>query len=305
MNNNLIKIEDKPEWLKARLEVVTSTEIGALFGVSPYKTEFELWYEKKDKQIIRIVENNRMTWGNRLEPVIAKGIADDNNWIIEKANYFISNKHLKIGASFDFFILDEKGIPNQILEIKNVDSLVFKNQWLKEGNDIQAPDHIEIQVQLQLLVTNFECAYIGVLAGGNDIHLIKRFPDREIQKAIVDKAKSFWTSIDNNSPPNPDFHKDAEFIKQLYFHAEPGTLLETDDLTDLVKKYKNYSKMEKESSEEKEAVKAEILTRIGTYEKVKGSNYSISAGIVGATVLNFERKAYRSFKVYTKGESND
>ena len=35
-------------WLAARTHDLTSTEIAALFGCSPYLTKFELWHRKHD-----------------------------------------------------------------------------------------------------------------------------------------------------------------------------------------------------------------------------------------------------------------
>lgn len=71
---------DKQEWLKKRLDDITSTEVSALFGLSPYSTEFELWHRKKSREVVELASNERMVWGSRLESAIAGGIASDQGW---------------------------------------------------------------------------------------------------------------------------------------------------------------------------------------------------------------------------------
>ena len=42
-----IPITNKQDWLENRLLDVTSTEVSCLFNLNPYKSEFELYNEKK------------------------------------------------------------------------------------------------------------------------------------------------------------------------------------------------------------------------------------------------------------------
>ena len=48
MTVQTITPSSKQDWLKARTEDITSTEVSALFGISPYTTAFELWHRKHD-----------------------------------------------------------------------------------------------------------------------------------------------------------------------------------------------------------------------------------------------------------------
>ena len=69
-------ITNKQDWLENRLLDVTSTEVSCLFNLNPYKSEFELYNEKKDK-LIQNIDSPRMAWGRRLEVSIARGFAED------------------------------------------------------------------------------------------------------------------------------------------------------------------------------------------------------------------------------------
>ncbi len=305
MNRETIIPKDEQEWLALRTKDITSTDVAALFGISPYLTEFELWHRKKDSTIVEFSPNTRMAWGNRLEEAIAKGIAEDNNFQVAKIPEYIRCPELRIGSSFDYRIVDgnlTNKSSDAILEVKNVDGLAYKDGWLINGDSIESPPHIELQVQHQLLVSGLSAAYIGALIGGNRVTLIKRLPDPQIQEAIKVKVAAFWASIDANEEPTPDFKEDAEFIAKLNGYAEPGKLLNAHGdakLSGLVRDYKEWGSKADNAKAEKEGIRAQILTIIGDAEKVKGDEFTITAGLIPPTRIEaYERKGWRDFKIF-------
>lgn len=298
MTTETIKTASRQEWLEARTQDITSTEIPALFGASPYMTHFELWHRKKKGEIVEIEENERMKWGTRLQDSIAYGIADDNGLVIRRMDEYIRDADLKIGASFDFAVEDDG-----LLEIKNVDSLIFNQQWEEdEAGGIEAPLHIEFQIQHQLLVSGRKYAYLGVLVGGNKVFVIKKEPHKLAHDAIRNAVEKFWISIESGQEPKPDFEKDADFIRSLYPYADPNKIMDaTEDMEELVHKYKEHGQLIKNHKAYQDACRAELITLMGDAEKVKGELFSISAGMVGPKrVEAFERKGYRVFRINTK-----
>lgn len=313
----IINPTDKNHWLALRTRDITSTEVAALFHCSPYLTEFELWHRKKNPMVIEMEQNERMKWGSRLEHAIAAGIAQDNDWAIREMKEYIRDPELRLAASFDYSIeakvvgdgekVGFEALPDgkPILEIKNVDSLAFKDGWLVDGDDIEAPAHIELQVQNQLLVSRRSLAYIGALAGGNKVFLIARRPDEAVHAAIREKVAEFWRTIEANDPPAPNFERDAKFISKLMGYADPGKVLTEipAQMDILMTQYGEFSQREKDAEHGKDAIKAEVLMLIGDAEKVKGDGWSISAGMIGPTLIKaYERKGYRDFRVYKKKE---
>ena len=123
MNRKSIETKDKDHWLDLKSKDISSTEVAALFGLSPYLTKFELWHRKKTGSILSIEENERMKWGSRLEPAIAEGIGIDNGWDVAPFKNYMTIPELRLGSSFDYVI----GSNESLLEIKNVDNLIFKD----------------------------------------------------------------------------------------------------------------------------------------------------------------------------------
>lgn len=318
MNRIIVPYANEAEWLALRAQDLTSTDIAALFGLSPYKTAFELWHEKKAGERGDFAENDRMKWGKRLEPAVAAGIAADMGWAIRPMKEYIRLDGLRLGSSFDFRV-QRGSIPSELpsgnprspadsaedahLEIKCVDFLVFRDGWVVDEGFIEAPAHIEIQVQHQMLVSGLRRAYIGVMVSGNRIEVIEREADDAVQAGILAKAAEFWRSIDENNPPDPVMPDDAEAVIRMNQYAEPGKFLDARgdaELATLLRDYERLGKDMRQADEDRKVLKAELLQRIGSAEKVAADGFTISAGIVGPTRVEYDREGYRNLRVYAK-----
>jgi len=209
-NRESILPESKEHWLSLRLNDITSTEISALFGISPYMTEFELFHKKVRMKDYPFEVNERMMWGTRLESSIAYGVAEDKGWDIEPYKSYVSIPEAKLGASFDFIFKDRSAL----VEIKNVDSLQYHQKWIDDGINLEAPPHIELQAQHQMLVSGVPKCFICALVGGNNLVVIERNYSEAIGNAIIKKAIDFWSKVQCGIEPEINFDRDAGFIKE-------------------------------------------------------------------------------------------
>lgn len=302
MNREIIDTKTEQEWLDLRKKDITSTEAGALFGLadsSYIPTVFELWHRKKNHLTSDFEPVDRIRWGQRLQDSIAAGIAIDKGWNIRRITEYIRLADERIGASFDFEITLPDGTRG-LLEIKNVDSLIFSQKWvINEDDTVEAPPSIELQLQHQLLVSGHSFGVIGALIGGNRVVLIERKADSEIASQIIERGRLFWASVDADVEPKPDFKRDAESVAKLYGYAEPGKVLTTADekIIALATKYKEAAAARDVYEADREAAKAELLTLIGDVEKVQAPGFSISCGLIGPCHIEYERSGYRNFKI--------
>ena len=297
------------EWLEARKQDITSTEAAALFGAGAYvKTAYELFHLKAGTFPAPEFDGNERTrWGNRLEDAIARGIAEDLGLIVEPFKVYMRIIDLRMGSSFDFLV---KGLVDGhednearrmftahgpgIMEVKNVDGLQFKRAWVDNGETIEAPIHIEFQVQHQLEVADLGWAIIAPLVGGNTPRPIIRVRDRDAGAAIRSKVAEFWQRIQAGAEPAPDFTKDGSTIATVYRENDGSSVDLSHDkhLAELCRAYKVAGADEKAAKERKDAAKAEILTIIKHAKAIAYAGGKISAG------TNKE-----SFRCYMRDES--
>jgi len=146
------------EWLEWRTHDLTSTDIAALFDLSPYSTKFEVWHAKKSGEQSAFNDNERMQAGRHIEPAIASLVAERYGVTVAPFKFYATDAEARIGSSFDYQITHGVASNNPdiarlfklhgpgILECKNVDFLAHRDRWTAD----ECPDHIEIQLQHQL-----------------------------------------------------------------------------------------------------------------------------------------------------------
>lgn len=306
-----IEFATDAEWHALRAADVTSTESPALFGLSPYVTEYELWHRKRDGSTVQLEPNERMTWGLRLQGAIAQGVAEDKHWLIEDQSrrYYRHPKVPRMGCSLDYIARDvaRLGDTYGIMEVKNLDALAYRDGWtLHEDGEVEAPAHIEMQVQHQLEVTGLNWAAIVALVGGNTARVLIRDRDPEIGARIVSAVRAFWRAVDEGKPPAPDFARDADFVRSRHQtvtpRPEPVDLRSNNRLADLCFAYKQHAGIEAGAKKAKDAAAAEILSIVGDAEKAMAQGFSISAGMVPGTTISYERAPYRRLTISEKKE---
>lgn len=285
MQAQTIPFTTEEAWLESRKQDVTSTESAALFGLSPYVTHFDLWHRKRTGITPEFVVSDRMKWGNRLEAAIAYGIAEEHGWEVQPFKDYMRLPDLRMGSSFDFIITNHKSGKPVLLEIKNVDYLQFRDGWLvdKEFGDIEAPAHIEMQVQHQLAVSGCDMCIIGAFIGGNRFELVERHRDEEVIAAIKYHVKLFWDSIEAGEEPEPIMPRDAAVIIAMNQYAEPNKILDASsdfELVELLTLYRMAQAEQKNAKEDAEVLKAKIMQKIGDAERVVCGEYKIAATMV-------------------------
>ena len=289
MTTKSYPITDKQSWLENRLLDVTSTEVSALFDLNPYQTEFELYHQKKDKVVVNIDDNERMAWGRRLEDSIALEFADRNNFKVEPFDVYLRNPETRMGSSFDYKIVGEK--EPMILEIKNVDGMAYRKNWIEHDEDnIEPPEHIAMQLQHQLEITGYNVGYIVALVGGNTMKVVRSERDPEIGKLLTDKVQKFWEKIKLGVVPDIDYTKNAQFImKNLCNNADPTLTLNADeDMDKLVDDYNAVNREYVSLGKQRDAIKAQILNNSQGASKIISDygtiNCSMTKGSKGTKV---------------------
>jgi len=322
MSRVAIKPPSEQAWLAMRALDVTSTEASALFGMSPYSTEFELWHRKRDEVVISFDPNERMDWGNDLQDTIALSLAKRYGVVVERVVDYMRIEHARMGSSFDFEIFGEADIPDDefkgdpilremfrkhgpgLFEIKNVDGLVFKQTWpVNDDRSIEAPAHIEIQVQHQLHTRDRAWAAIGVLVGGNRGILLTRQRDIEVGEAIEKRVIEFWQSIADGREPDPKYPADAGAVIKLFGKSTEKKIFDgrgRADIDALLAEYKAAGDREKQAKEDKDVAKAKVLMIVEDAERIYTDRYSVSAGMIKAQEYTVKKEPSRSWRVTEK-----
>jgi len=303
----IIQFGDETEWRNLRRTRINSTDSPALLGISPYRTAYELWHVKAGLLEDTFEDNARIKWGRRLEPVIAAGVCEDHGLELVRPLkvYMLDDEVEGMGSSFDFEVRDPAN-PDAgpgLLEVKNVDGLVFRNNWQTIDGEPEAPPHIECQVQHQLAVSGYRWAVIGALVGGNTSHLIRRERDENFIAFLRGKVREFLASIEAGTPPPPDFRRDLDSIKDLYRQSDPAARMAPENearLGEVLARYEAARAAAKAAEEEQKAAQAELLHLLGSVEHARVGDFTVSAKTVSMPERIIKACTFRRLDVRRK-----
>lgn len=270
--------KNREKWLAARARNINSSEVAALFGLSPYMTPLELWALKTGQITDGFKDNDRAAAGRHLEAGIAAWATEKFGLVLRRFKDYLEEPKARTGSSYDFEVVEWANAPVQgwegrvPAEIKLVDYTVFKGtfkngyqdrKWNDDNSDdIQAPPHIELQVQHEMMLSGAPFAVILVLVAGNDLRLIVRLRNEAIIAKIRARIAQFWSDVDAGRQPDADYERDAETIKRLYARPDPRAAIDPAEhgrLMDAIARATAAAEEKKAAAEVEEVAKAEVM----------------------------------------------
>lgn len=297
----IIEPISREHWLSLKAQDVSSTEIASLYGEG-YLTEFELYHQKLAGTTVEIEDNERMKWGRRLQDVIAAGIAEDERWQIKPLTCYARHDTQRgMGASFDYEVIFPDGVKG-IMEIKAVDFIVHRDDWIDDADYKEAPVHIEMQLQQQLEIMRYERGVIAALISGNKPVIITRERDILMGAQICQRIEKFWQDVDSGNAPPIDYNRDTEILKKLFANVVPRTEILTGNnrAEHLCGEYQIAQQIESTGKKRKEAAKNELMTLITDAEKAICGLYKISAAVINRAEYFSPATSYRNMRVTRK-----
>lgn len=294
MSIQVINITSRKEWLELRKNDVTASDIAALFGVSPYKSAYELFVEKQTGEDF-IEDNSALKRGRWLEPSFVVAAGEECGMVIDKCNQYFRSEECRIGATPDFIT---GGCQYRFpVEAKVVNKDVFKKDW-----DCGVPLHIMIQAIVQaMLMRSSRTTVLAMVVDSWGAELkdfeVPRHP--EFEAVIYEKVKEFWQRIENNLPYDPDFGKDGDVIRHVYKNGdgEPIDLSTHNRIGELCEQYLSALESEKEAKANKTAAQNEILHIIGDAREAIHPIYRIKAPVVHKVAYTVKASSSRRLNV--------
>jgi len=297
-----------------RKEFIGSSDAAALWNASPYKSYYSLYKEKFEGKEVAAT-GTPLVWGNRLESVIAKGFAEDLGLIIEKAEFAVSPSINGMAATPDYYITgvtpnapeEIKGMfllyGKGILEIKNVDFFQNMKNW-EEGN---STNYIEIQIQHQMATTGLTWCIIGALVGGNTPKHIIRTINHEFIDKHIRKIEEFWNL---KSPPHPDYHPattDILLATNKAVDADRVVLIDNPEVEDLARDFIAAQEITKalgadlrEKEKELNFLKSNLFEKIGDAGTAQIADIVMESKVVHRKGFTTQGTSYRTLTIKRK-----
>ncbi len=205
-----IKFDSFDSWLNAR-HGIGGSDASAVLGLSPYKTNVDLYLEKIGQRIpADISGEDYVRYGHDAEPLLRSLFALDHPEY--QVEYFGDNmirneKYPWAHASLDGELTDQDGRKG-ILEIKTTN--ILQGMQREKWKD-QIPDNYYIQVLHYLLVTEYDFVELraqlkSVWQGQirletKDYHVERSEAEEDIE-ILRQAEEEFWWKVEKRQQPN-------------------------------------------------------------------------------------------------------
>ena len=209
-----------PEWHAARNEqgVISGSEIGAILGLSPFKSAFTLWAEKVGLMPVDQVGNVAMRLGQLVEPAIRQLFVEQHpECVVEELGTYAHPENTWAHANVDGLGVDDKG-ELFILEIKHT-----ATYW------DSVPEHYRAQAFWYMYVLNVKRTIFAVVNAGRYKEYEVVWDDFEFQailqrvtefrQLVLDQVKPAWDGSESTFETvralAPDIENRNEELGQL------------------------------------------------------------------------------------------
>lgn len=182
---------DSPEWHEAR-KGISGSDIGVILGVSPFKSIYTLWAEKRGLVPDRIEPSIPMRMGTLFEPAIRQLFAEQHDSLdVYETGTWQCDSQPTWKANPDGLIRDRWGNLG-ILEIKHT------SQYWSE-----LPKTYFEQVHWYLSILGLDYAIVAAVTGGRYTEFRVEY-SQEHAEYVYKRVEAFQRLVDTNTEPDWD-----------------------------------------------------------------------------------------------------
>lgn len=259
----------KTDWLKYRKKGITGTDAGAICGLNPYSSAFQIYQDKITDEIEEF-DNESMRQGRDLEEYVARRFSEETGLKVRRANAIFQNEENPFMlADFDRLIVGQKAG----LECKTV-SPYSSDKW----NDGNIPLYYQMQVQHYLAVSGFDCWYIAAVVFGREFLIRKIERDEELINYLIDIERGFWyNNVLAGIMPEPDGSDNcSEMIAKMYFKGQENKTINLSGYKEILDRRADLDKLIKKMEKEKKEIDQKIKMEMQDATVALEAGYKIS-----------------------------
>lgn len=196
------------------------SDVGAILGLSKYKSAVDVWMEKTGKTIDQ-KDSLPLRFGQFAEEFVASEycLATESK-LTHHSEAIIHSKYEYMHGHIDRFILDgNEPLFNsegqitaaRILECKTANPF-NQSEWGEPGTD-QVPLSYLVQCIWYMMLTNIQRTDLAVLFGNADFRIYEINRDLELEELILERARSFWENhVLKDIPPTAASESDYKTL---------------------------------------------------------------------------------------------
>jgi len=247
-----------------RTKYIGGSDIGAILGLSRFRSPLEVWMEKTGKETKKL-DSLPLRFGSFAEEFVASEYARATGFrLIHDESIYIHPEHAFMSAHMDRFVLEDgASTPTRILECKTAHPF-SSGDWGEAGSD-EVPMSYLCQCIWYMAITSINQVDLAVLFGNSDFRIYAMNRDLGLENTILQKASLFWNDyVLKDTPPPAQSEADCQ---TLFSKGDPKKSLEAQSET--LELAKRVALLNSEISTREEAIsfiKQAIMSQMGEAE---------------------------------------
>lgn len=187
------------QWHIRRRLGIGGSDVGAILGINPYKTPYDVWLEKTGRELpADLSDNDAVLAGTLLEDAVAKFYEIREGKKVRRWNGTRFHKTMPwLAGNVDRIVEGER----RILECKTAGE--FAKGWGEPGTD-EVPETYLLQVTHYMGIWGYDEGDLAVLTGGQKYSKYTIPFDAELFEEVADHLTRFWfDNVIGDVAPDP------------------------------------------------------------------------------------------------------
>jgi len=274
-----------------RTKYIGGSDIGAILGISKYRTPLEVWLEKTGKETKQL-DSLPLRFGSFAEEFVASEYSKAVGvTLLHDESIYIHPQYPFMSAHIDRFVLGDgqNSPPTKILECKTANPFT-QADWGEAGSD-QVPMSYLAQCVWYMAITGIEKTDLAVLFGNSDFRIYHIERDRELEAILVDQAIDFWVQhVQADIPPKPQTLVDF----QTLFHTEVAgkSIIASDETIQMIKEFHLLSEEINSKEVAITNIKQQIMAQMADAEKLTYQDQTLVTWKKPKASMRFDSKRF-------------
>jgi putative phage-type endonuclease len=291
---------ERAAWLARRARGIGGSDIGAICGLDPFRTPFDVWREKRaalDGEPIEDAAGEAAEWGLAIEPLIVQAFEARTGFAAAEyagvlpapgpwgSWHLASPDRVTRGAS------TPRGEWDGVLEAKLRSR---GDRWGPSDTD-RVPPETRAQVAWYQAALGAQTGAVAALIGGTDLRVYWLDRDPALEDVLRRAGAAFWALVESGERPplvaRDNRHAMSDWAREVL--GVPELIQVPDELEDWPERYAAAVAWRKEADAEVERLQAEAKAAMIARR---------ADSIDGVCTFRASKKGVRSFRFTHKGD---
>lgn len=278
--------DDELNDFRARRRVgLGGSDLGAILGLNPWKTPFQVWQEKTGR-VDSNLNSLQMRFGTYAEEFVAQEYTRVTGRSVQRFNAMLRHETAPLLGHLDRLVIppgekiaSHKGVirTDRLMDCKTASAFAAgrSDEWGPSGSD-QMPESYLCQCAAYLALTGCQYADLAVLFGNQEFRVYTITRDLELEAMLLRESTAWWERhVVADVPPEPCTELEARQRWSSHRHGVTVTLNanQTAEMRALLKVKQKI----KELAEHEQRMKDRLIPYFADAEQILGPDGAVAA----------------------------